>query len=511
MGIYYNSKKKTIAQIKEELGATFICNLNLFNMTTFKGCSFTKADGQIIADDKETFNLLGWNKNDNKMVKVGYSNHNKYENAFGCLEIVKDSQYCCLTVPDWASGSRPRTAIGIKSNGSPVIYCSQKNKSLADVAKALINEECVYAINVDGGGSTQCISPIETLKSSRIVHTLFYVVENTKIDIAPIKYSAKVKTTTKLNVRAKPTSNSTLLKTIDMGTQLDIIGKSISGNWYRYSDGWVYASYTEPIKTNIVTNVKSEINYIVKSGDSWWSVAKNYMGDANKMKELASYNNRTTDNYLKIGDTIKIPNPITNVPTNKPTVSAPTVIIPKSDIREKFLNYAEKHIGDLYVYGAQGEIAGEAIINWSARCFPQYTTTVRADRMKAFLKDHKINPNSGEPYRAYDCSGFVLMCLENAGLKYADTTAEGIYNGLCTHISKDEVREGDILFTEKLDHVGLMGRNGIIYGAEGADVGVVTSSGFTQRQADSIYGSKYGTKDRCWLSDWTKFGRIKDF
>lgn len=48
--------------------------------------------------------------------------------------------------------------------------------------------------------------------------------------------------------------------------------------------------------------------YSVKNGDSFWRIAKEQMGDGNRYKELASFNNMDINTIIYAGDKIKIPN-----------------------------------------------------------------------------------------------------------------------------------------------------------------------------------------------------------
>lgn len=48
--------------------------------------------------------------------------------------------------------------------------------------------------------------------------------------------------------------------------------------------------------------------YTVKSGDSWWNIAKAQLGSGLKYKYLAEYNNKSINTYLFPGEKIKIPN-----------------------------------------------------------------------------------------------------------------------------------------------------------------------------------------------------------
>lgn len=46
--------------------------------------------------------------------------------------------------------------------------------------------------------------------------------------------------------------------------------------------------------------------YIVRKGDSYWSISKKFYGTGTRYEEIAEKNNRTKKTPLEIGDTIKI-------------------------------------------------------------------------------------------------------------------------------------------------------------------------------------------------------------
>lgn len=49
-----------------------------------------------------------------------------------------------------------------------------------------------------------------------------------------------------------------------------------------------------------------EYKYIVLRGDSYWSISKKFYGTGTRAEEIAKLNNRSIDNPLNIGDTLKI-------------------------------------------------------------------------------------------------------------------------------------------------------------------------------------------------------------
>lgn len=194
MGIYHNSGRKTLSAVKKELGADFVCNLNLFDMRTFTGNCFTLADGKIVGNDGGIYPVLTWHTEDGAMHRGWSNGGSEYDHAFGCLDLIRDGKYCVSTVPSWASGKRERTAIGVKKDGTIVIYCDNTPRTIAQVANILIKSGVDYAINVDGGGSTQCIATSGSVTSTRIVHTIFWAVEREKQTSAPnvtVRYGSR--------------------------------------------------------------------------------------------------------------------------------------------------------------------------------------------------------------------------------------------------------------------------------------------------------------------------------
>lgn len=525
MGVYHNASSKTISQIKKELEAKYggevvLCNLNLFDLKKFTGDCFTKANGKVVGTDGYIYNVLAWNEDDGKMVQTTSNKLNNYAHAFGCMEIIKNGKNCAPANLGWAGGYRQRTAIGIKSNNDIVMYCNQANVSVASVVASLLNEGCVYAMNVDGGASTQCITPTATLSSARIVHTLFYaVLQNSKASITPTSAqgTCPYKEPT-LNIRKGSQGEGAKwvqwqLNKFGYGLTVDgIFGQASYTALLDFqkkqkltADGICGAATRKALKANPTNTQPNEqtptttaTTYVAKAGDSWWGIANSQLGNGAKMTELAKFNGKTTSSMLRVGDVIKLPVETKEVVQNSKTES------PKVKM---MVDYAYAQLGCPYVYGSQGEDGSDKIVDWSARCFPSYTTQARANRIKKYIKDHPTL--NGKPIKVFDCSGLVLCALEAAGLKFADTTAAGIYYNLATPIKKSDLMPGDVVLTEKLDHIGIVGYNGEIVEAAGSDIGVVKTSSIEERDVKSIYGIQYGAYEYYKKSPWTKFARIK--
>ena len=176
MGVYVNGSKFSLSQVKGVIEANAVCNFQLFN-ANWTACCFTKVDGKIITDDGYIYEGFGWDRTGGRLCWDLSSNAAKYENFAGCLTVVKDGKYPGNEIPAALAGARGRTALGLKADGTVVMFCVSDAQGLTVPALAdkLIALGCRYAVNFDGGGSAQCSTPQGDVRSTRVVHTLFWV------------------------------------------------------------------------------------------------------------------------------------------------------------------------------------------------------------------------------------------------------------------------------------------------------------------------------------------------
>lgn len=89
---------------------------------------------------------------------------------------------------------------------------------------------------------------------------------------------------------------------------------------------------------------------------------------------------------------------------------------------KEFLAYLESHIGDAYVWGAQGERVDNRadLEKWVRR---KETSRRETDRALAYIKKA-----AKTPLYAFDCSGLIIHWLRDIkGLIDGDTSAAGLY------------------------------------------------------------------------------------
>lgn len=166
MKVVYNKQKKTMDQLKKELGCQCIINLTLFNMSDFTPASYLAVDGILLG---MTGNPYGFAVNGDKIV-FSYANNVNYPDFAGCYHVlVRDGENMVTSDINNKYGYAHRSAVGLTKSGDVVLLCDVTNRSLDGIAGDLIDAGCDVALNFDGGGSCQCITPDGTIRSSRIV------------------------------------------------------------------------------------------------------------------------------------------------------------------------------------------------------------------------------------------------------------------------------------------------------------------------------------------------------
>ena len=171
--LYDNRKTRyTAAQVKAKTGADIVFNGSLFDMSTYKPNCDVKINDVTLNDDQYTYWGYGW-RND-ELPRVAHTDEMpQLDNYISCLWAIHNGEK--QSVNDNAAGMggvRGRTAFGFTADGTMVIICTSDSNGamkLSQVRDSLYDKGCVNGIILDGGGSSQIITPTESIKSSRIV------------------------------------------------------------------------------------------------------------------------------------------------------------------------------------------------------------------------------------------------------------------------------------------------------------------------------------------------------
>lgn len=177
LAIYINTGKKTLAQIKAETGADYICNGGLFD-GRFRAVCHLRADGYTWAEDEYSYHGYGWDTNDIRVMLSGTKD--TVRNFICCVELIRDG--APIDKPIYNAdlgGVRGRTALALTKDGDLLIWCSQDGTGDARTPETLRDElfamGAYSAIMLDGGGSSQCDFAGEKIVSSRVVQNLICV------------------------------------------------------------------------------------------------------------------------------------------------------------------------------------------------------------------------------------------------------------------------------------------------------------------------------------------------
>lgn len=191
IGIWNNQNKKIkINAVYSDLMARYpnkeiyVANAGFFSMSNpWFPVFFLRVDGKDLAGDYTQGGAIGFKNNLIKYFKKGEYPNTTYPDVVSgypaLLENgVKASSFSyCIDNSD-----RGRTLLGF-NDSSIVLSCIPDVAGTADFTldesiTYLKSQGCTYAINLDGGGSSQCIFNGETITSARLVNNFIYIIAN---------------------------------------------------------------------------------------------------------------------------------------------------------------------------------------------------------------------------------------------------------------------------------------------------------------------------------------------
>ena len=163
MEIFVNDSKLTTAQIQSKTGCDAIINAGLYDMTKWKAVMQLKANGKIFANEPWANYGFGWNKDISTLTMAPYMN--SFENFIACVCLVRNFVAVGLQYNAAMGGARQRTALGLMDDGNVWIFLTKTATTPEALQKLAIDAGCKYAIMLDGGASTQGITPVGKITS----------------------------------------------------------------------------------------------------------------------------------------------------------------------------------------------------------------------------------------------------------------------------------------------------------------------------------------------------------
>lgn len=164
MSIYVNQKKLITSKVKDVTGCDAIENGGLYN-GDWTACCFLKANGIVYATDIYGYWGLAWNTVDD-ITMAESKDMGKYENYIACVCMVRDFKMESMIYDPKIGGARQRSAIGVLGDGSIWMYMTTNGTTPEQLQQIALSAGCKHALMLDGGASTQCITPNGTLVST---------------------------------------------------------------------------------------------------------------------------------------------------------------------------------------------------------------------------------------------------------------------------------------------------------------------------------------------------------
>lgn len=166
---------KSMEQAKAETGCDIILNSFLFDNAP---CCNIKADGKILGLDtyiengvEKVYNFKGyaWDADEPPVFTAEYDSK---DNFLSCLALVDNGKAEQLWYNEKGDmgGTRGRTAIGFKADGTFVLWCApdgKESKKVPEMQQIMLDLGCVNALLLDGGTSSGCITPKGSVKAAR--------------------------------------------------------------------------------------------------------------------------------------------------------------------------------------------------------------------------------------------------------------------------------------------------------------------------------------------------------
>lgn len=170
--IFVNTEQLTAVQVKQRTGCDALINGGLYEMNTFRPVCHLKVNGQVLAKDQWGYMGYAWNDGPDMVMTADYS---AFKNYICCVALVRSSKPEQLIYQPALGGARERSMIGMKADGRVRLVATKSPTTPEQLQQIALEMGLQSAIMLDSGGSTQGISPTETVTSARRVHNFICV------------------------------------------------------------------------------------------------------------------------------------------------------------------------------------------------------------------------------------------------------------------------------------------------------------------------------------------------
>jgi len=298
------SKLKTKYPGKE----IYIINGGFFNMSTFRAIFDLKADGTTYS---KQFTMAYMGMKDNKIkFDYGEKNSSQYTDIVTAYPILIEKGVKSPNFEKLDGAERGRSMLGYNDN-EVIVSCIQDVSNTSDFSmneelNFMLSQKCTYAINLDGGGSSQCNFNGKIINSSRKVNNFVYLVATpatNESNTTPSNAQYPIGSIVKLKKGAKWISGKTVPDWV-MNSTLYV--RAVNGNNITISTQKTGAVTGTVLSSYIEGNVSSSSSYQVKITAQTLNVRSTY-STSGKIVGKVTKNQIVTivevkNNWGKLGD-----------------------------------------------------------------------------------------------------------------------------------------------------------------------------------------------------------------
>lgn len=289
LGAYYNRQLRK---------PNLLINGGFFNLSSGQTCFSFVDDGNIITNHYGVKQGLGTTIDDQAKLIFGGIDDNIhwYDFIAGYPVLVENGE--AKTAFTWASEinyKATRSAMGITGQNKLIfVTVSKPGVDLKELAAIMKNVGCLYAINLDGGGSSRMLVNGEVVNDpteNRSVDSVVAVyLKDTSSNMGEVEYIPYIS------------------YTVQKGDSMWKIATEYLGSGSRYKEIVEFNNLSSSVlKVGQVLKIAIDCEkYTVQYGDTLWSIAAKKLGSGVKYKYLMEFNNLATS-VLNVGQVIYIP------------------------------------------------------------------------------------------------------------------------------------------------------------------------------------------------------------
>ena len=277
LAVVVTSCRKTLSQVKAEMGADYILNGGMWN-SDGTPCRGLKVDGKLLsATPYGDLAGYGWDTPMDIRQTTDWTSCGTYI----CTSplIVEGKRLAKLPYDSAQGEARPRSAMGIVGS-SLLLYCTNSSMTPEQLCEELEDRGCSSAMMLDSGGSSQCNFNGQIIQAERKVHNWICVWVKGEADQTPPESEEsmgkyRVTPAIGLNIRSGPGTSYSKSGAYSCGTVVEIL--AVQDGWGQTDKGWVSMAYLEPVEAVqrvTDTGIAIQVDYIPKG-------RKNRPGGAN--------------------------------------------------------------------------------------------------------------------------------------------------------------------------------------------------------------------------------------